>query len=162
MDPYVLWLRDTTVSHWIRYYPWVWPTCETLHFVGLSLLLGFVGIVDARHLGAQAAVPNRAIRRLPPWGIAGFAINLVTGMIFIVGAPDQYANNPAFYLKLLFLLIAGVNALAFEIRVGPRANAIGAMTRTPAAFKIAGAVSLVSWLMVLYWGRMLPFIGNAF
>jgi hypothetical protein len=33
---------------------------------------------------------------------------------------------------------------------------------TPRAFKIIGTVSIVSWFMVLYWGRMLPFTGTAF
>jgi hypothetical protein len=32
----------------------------------------------------------------------------------------------------------------------------------PFSLKVIAVVSIVSWLFVIYWGRMLPFIGNAF
>lgn len=162
MDAFALWLRGTEVSIWIRDWPWLWPLLETLHFVGMSMLIGVIGLLDVRLLGLLKNVPVGGLRRLLPWGIAGFVINLVTGVMFIVGAPDQYIKNPAFYLKVVFLLLAGANALLFEIRWGATVAAMGAIERTPSALKVAGAVSLVSWFMVLYWGRMLPFIGNAF
>ena len=34
-----------------------------------------------------------ALRALVPWGIAGFVINLITGALFFVGAPEQYASG---------------------------------------------------------------------
>jgi hypothetical protein len=30
--------------------PWIWPTCEIIHYIGLTLLLGTVGIFDLRVL----------------------------------------------------------------------------------------------------------------
>ena len=45
---------------------------------------------------------------------------------------------------------------------GARTLNLGAGDDTPRAAKIVGAVSLVSWLGVLYWGRMLPYVGSAF
>jgi PhzF family phenazine biosynthesis protein len=56
---------------------------------------------------------------------------------------------------------AGVNMLLFETTHRSRLDAMGTGD-TPPSFKVIGGVSLVSWLMVIYWGRMLPFIGNAF
>jgi hypothetical protein len=155
-------LKATSLSEAVRYYPWVWPICEMLHFVGLSLLLGVVGLLDLRLLGFMKRVPVVALRALLPYGLAGFGINLVTGVIFFIGAPDQYVSNVAFYYKLLFLAVAGANALFFETTQGHRLVGIEAGSAMPAAFRIAGAVSLLSWFMVLYWGRMLPFVGNAF
>jgi len=128
----------------------------------MCLMIGVVGVLDVRLLGYLRAIDVSTLRRLLPWGLAGFAINLVSGVLFVVGAPDQYARNPAFYMKLLFLLVAGLNALYFETHAGARALAAGSMQPPSTSFKVAGAVSLFSWAMVLYWGRMLPFIGNAF
>jgi hypothetical protein len=82
--------------------------------------------------------------------------------MFFIGAPDQYIANPAWYYKLLFLGIAGLNVLYFETTHAKGALEIGAGVDTPAAFKVIGSVSILSWFIVLYWGRMLPFIGNAF
>jgi hypothetical protein len=155
-------LKATTVSHWMIQSPWLWPLCETLHFVGLALLVGTVGMLDLRLLGRLRHLSFATVHSLVPWGIAGFAINLVTGMLFFVGAPDQYISNIAWWYKLAFLAIAGLNVLYFETTQAKRALAIGSGDDTPRAFKIIGTVSIVSWFMVLYWGRMLPFIGTAF
>ena len=82
----------------------------------------------------------------------------VTGTLFFVGAPDQYIDNPAWYGKLLFLAVAMVNIAIFETTQGARMLRLPAGERTPATFKLAGAVSMGSWLLVLYFGRMLPFL----
>ena len=162
MQHYVLWIKSTELSQAIKAYPWIWPACESLHFIGLALLVGIAGFLDLRLLGMFPQVPIHAIHRLIKWAIVGFAINLITGTIFLIGAPDQYANNAAWWFKVFFLVLAGVNALFFETMPGRRVLAMGAGEQPPPTFRIVGAVSLFSWLMVLYWGRMLPFIGTAF
>jgi hypothetical protein len=155
-------LKATTLSHWMIQLSWLWPLCEALHFVGLALLVGVVGLLDLRLLGFFRRIPVAAAHSLLPWGILGFVINLVTGLLFFVGAPDQYVTNIAWWYKVGFLGVAGLNALYFETTQATRAMAIPAGEDTPARLKLVGAVSLLSWFMVLYWGRMLPFIGTAF
>jgi hypothetical protein len=156
------WLTATALSQSVRSSTWAWPVCEMLHFAGLSLLLGTVGLLDLRLLGFMRRIPITALRGLLPYGLAGFAVNLVTGVIFFIVQPEQYVSNLAFYFKLAFLAIAGANALFFETTQGHRLLAIDASGRTPTAFRVAGAVSILSWMMVLYWGRMLAFIGDSF
>jgi hypothetical protein len=162
MDAVVEWLKATALSQGIVRNTWVWPLCETLHFLGLALLLGTVGFLDLRLMGFMKRVPVRAARDLMPFAIAGFVLNLVTGTIFLIGLPEQYVHNPAWWTKVIFLALAGANALLFETTLAARTATIGPGDDTPASAKVIGAVSLVSWLGVLYWGRMLPFIGNAF
>ena len=162
LQHFAAWLHATAPSQWVRYWPWTWPICETLHFIGLSLLVGIVGMLDLRLMGFLKQIPLPALKQMLPYGIAGFVINLITGGIFIVGAPEQYVTNLAFWMKMLFLVISGVNVLYFETTQGQTVLTIGPDEPMPTPFKIAGAVSLLSWFMVLYWGRMLPFLGNAF
>lgn len=162
MQSFVVWVRATGLSTWVRTDPWTWPALEITHFIGICLLLGVIGVLDARLLGGLRGVEVKALRRLMPWGLGGFILSFISGVLFFVGAPDQYVGNPAFYMKLLFLGVAGLNAAYFETRSGTLAVTMGTAMPPPRAFKIAGAVSLVSWAMVMYWGRMLPFIGNAF
>ena len=85
-------------------------------------------------------------------------------MIFFIGTPEQYAHNVAWWSKVGFLVVAGLNALVFELTVGARHHraSVPAATTRRSAPRSIGAVSLISWFGVLYWGRMLPFIGNAF
>jgi len=162
MDAFVVWLEATRLSRGIVGSAWIWPLCEILHFVGLSLVIGIAGFFDLRLMGFMKRVPVAAARELMPLAIVGFLINLTTGATFFVGKPDQYVNNVAWWAKMGFLLLAGLNAMFFETTVGARTIDLGAGADTPRAAKIVGALSLISWLGVLYWGRMLPFIGNAF
>jgi uncharacterized membrane protein len=162
LDAFAIWLRATAISEAIRSGPWLWPACEIAHFVGLSLLVGVVGFFDLRLLGLFRRVPLNAAWSLMPWGMLGFAIAAMTGVTFFIGAPEQYINNVAFYAKLAFLLIAGLNAAAFEIFYSDAVKASAAVNVTPLVYRAIALVSMVSWFFVIYWGRMLPFVGNAF
>ena len=129
---------------------------------GLALLIGGAGFMDLRLMGFMKSVPLRAVMQVRKWAVLGVAINVVTGTLFFVGAPGQYVDNAAWYGKLLFLLVAFINVVVFETRHGARMLRLADGEQTPTSFKVAGAVSLGSWFLVLYFGRMLPFIGNAF
>ena len=159
---FVAWLRGTWLSEVIRVEPWLWPMCEILHFLGLSLLIGVAGFFDLRLLGFMRRVPISAAWTLMPWAKAGFALAMVTGVAFFIGAPDQYIANPAFYAKVLFIIVANLNAVYFEAIYRRRIEEKEFELGIPSTLKVIAVVSIVSWLFVIYWGRMLPFIGNAF
>jgi len=140
--------------------PWMWPTCETLHFVGLSLLLGVVLAVDLRMLGFMKAVSFTTLHRLLPWAILGFGINVLTGILFFVGAAEQYTMNKTFHWKIIFVLLAAANGLYFTVldetwRLGPGDEA-------PMMAKAMAASAMFLWVAVMFCGSMLPFLGNAF
>lgn len=162
MDVFVHWLRATPASEWINSSTWVWPLCESLHFMGLSLLVGITGFFDLRLMGFFRRVSVSAARDLMPFALIGFAINVVTGLVFLTGLPEQYARNPVWWYKVGFLMLAGLNALFYETRLSAKVLALGPGSDTPTAVKLIGLVSLVSWFAVLYCGRMLAFIGDAF
>lgn len=145
----------TPVAHFMQR-EWVWPLAESLHFIGLSLLVGTVGVFDLRLLGLAPRIPLSALHRLVPFGVIGFALNLATGLLFLMTEPDQYILNPAFHVKLLLIVLAGANALTFYLTVGPRALAPAAV-RLPRAAVVMGAVSLSLWLGVIIAGRLLTF-----
>jgi hypothetical protein len=162
LELFAVWLRGTSISQAIRVSTWLWPLCEILHFFGLSLLIGIAGFFDLRLLGFMKRVPISAAWTLMPWAKAGFVLAAVTGVTFFVGAPEQYINNPAFYLKILFLIVANLNAVYFEVLYRKQIEARQVDADRPLGFTVIAVVSIVSWLFVIYWGRMLPFIGNAF
>ena len=146
------------VGNFVRDTPWTWVSAETLHFVGLTLLIGVVLLVDLKMFGIVPAIPYGALDRLLPWAILGFGMNIFTGMLFFTAAPGQYTKNPAFYWKLAFILGAGLNTLIFTFDQGWAREERPA----PAHSRALAASALVLWVGVMYWGSMLPFIGNAF
>ena len=140
--------------------PWMWPTCETLHFIGLTLLLGVVLLVDLRVLGVLKGVSFPSLHRLLPWAAFGFGVNVITGMLFFVGMPVQYTGNPAFYWKVALVMLAGLNAVYFTVLEEPWE--LGPGDDAPLTAKIAAASAMILWVGVMYFGSMLPFLGNAF
>ena len=158
----VEWLKASADSQWINQSTWIWPLCEILHFIGLSLLVGVTGFFDLRLMGFFSRVPIAAARDLMPLALAGFAMNLITGTVFLVGLPGQYVHNRVWWFKVGFIVLAGVNAWLYESRLSAKTLALEPGADTPGTVKLIGAVSLLSWLAVLYCGRMLPFLGDAF
>ena len=159
-EPVVPGLSAQGIATFVTGEPWVWPASEAVHFMGLWLLFGVVIIVNLRMLGMLRSVPFAAVHRLLPWAVLGLGINVITGMMFVIGAPGQYMENTAFFWKIGLLMIAGLDLLYLTVFDTPWA--VGAGEDAPVTEKALAATALVSWVGVMYFGRMLPFIGNAF
>jgi uncharacterized membrane protein len=142
-------------------FTWTWAASETVHFIGLSLLFGVVLLVDLRMLGFWKAIPYSTLHRLLPWGVLGFGVNVVTGILFFVGAPPGfYVTNSLFYWKMALILVAGANAMYFTVFDGPWT--LGADETPSLAAKVAAASGILLWTGVIFCGQMLPFIGHSF
>ena len=142
--------------------PWLWPAFEALHFLGMALLVGCVGLFDLRVLGVGKALPIAPLQSLMPWGAIGFVVNGVTGVGFYAGHPDAY-QTWAFAAKILFILLAGTNVLAFYASgLRRRLDSVGSGENAPLSAKLVAAGSLFLWFGVMFWGRMLPSFSQSF
>jgi hypothetical protein len=124
---------------------WSWPLVESLHFTGLTLLFGSIAAWDLRLVGVARHVPMMEFHRLIPFAMLGFAINVTSGLFFLMTYPDQYVYNPAFHLKMLCVILAGANAATFYLHA------------RPGIARLNGAVSLALWVTVIVCGRMITF-----
>jgi hypothetical protein len=154
------WLHSAAVASFVVRHIWVWPASETLHFIGLCLLFGVVLLVNLRMLGMMKSIPLAAFHRLLPWGILGFGINAATGMLFFIATPEQYTQNIAFHWKMGLMLLAGLNIL--YLMVFDEAWALGPGDNAPLSAKVIAGSAICLWVGVMYFGRMLPYIGNSF
>jgi hypothetical protein len=136
---------------------WGWPFCETVHFLGLSLLIGTIGMFDLRLLGMGRRVPIRALHKLVPWGVFGYVISLITGIMFLATEPDQYIFNSAFHWKVLFMAVAGLNMATFYLTVFRRVKSLGSGEDAERPAKLIAGLSLFLWIGVILFGRMLTF-----
>ena len=136
---------------------WGWPAIESLHFMGLCLLVGTVGVFDMRMLGMGNGIPIGSLHGLVPLGVGGYAINVLTGLLFVVSAPDQYLYNPAFQTKLALMGAAGLNVAFFYRFVFAPVKAIPSDAEVPFSAKFAAAVSLICWVGVIVCGRLITY-----
>jgi hypothetical protein len=150
------------LAEFVNRYDWVWPICEMFHFIGMAMLIGTVGFLDARILGLFKRVPIAGLGKLIPIGVTGFVFNLVTGFIFVAGnpagGPGAYLENLAFQIKMILILVAGANLLAYYVTGLERAaGAVPAGGDAAPAAKIVAIVSLAAWFGVIYFGRMIMY-----
>jgi hypothetical protein len=139
---------------------WVWPACETIHFVGLCLLLGVVMTLNLRMLGVgKTLLSFEAVYQLLPLGMMGFAMNLVTGMMFFVATPEQYTGF-LFFLKMMLIVAGALNLLYFMLWKAP--SKIGPGDSAPVATKLIAVSAIAIWITVVFCGHMLPWLGNSF
>ncbi len=155
-------LTSKTISTWVTDVASVWAVAEIFHYVGMLLLIGSVGLLDFRMLGLAKGLPIASLERLVPIGMIGFALNVVTGAIFISGNPGagafEYLTNFAFQMKMLCILLAGVNVMVFYFTgVSRAAHATAPDGDAPRSAKIVAATSIVLWLCVIYFGRMIMY-----
>lgn len=158
------WLKSPLAAWFVNTYPWAWPLCETLHFIGLALLVGAVGLLDLRLLGVAKGLPVAPLQRFIPWGIFGFVLCLITGLIFLTGStfvhPRFALSLSSVQWKLLFVFLAGINLLTFYLAGVSRAvDALGPGEDAPRSAQVIAATSLFLWVGVMFFGRMIPFSG---
>lgn len=140
--------------------PWVWPTMEIIHFVGLSLLLGALLVIDLRLLGFFRGINVHAIHSLLPWVLVGFLLNLITGVLFFFGDPFRYAVHTGFQLKMVLILFAGLNAAWYVWTLHPVIGSWAHDCNPPPLAKTIAALSLATWTAVLLLGRLIPYVST--
>lgn len=161
MHAFQMWLvrtfaSVTPVAAFMRTH-WGWPAAESVHFIGLSLLVGALVPWDLRLLGVGRRIPIAAANQLIAWALGGFALTAFSGVMFLMTEPTEYIYNVAFHFKVLFMLAAGVNALTFYVTVGRRTLTIGSGGDAPPAARAMAAASLLLWMGVIVSGRLLTF-----
>jgi uncharacterized membrane protein len=138
--------------------PWVWPAAEIFHFIGLCMIFGTVLVINLRVFGIISHVSFDSVYRLLPWGIAGFIINFISGMLFFITVPDQYTQNAGFARKMVIMVIAAVTMI--YPTVFGRASGLKPEQSAPVPTKVIAAASIAMWVAVIFFGRYLPYIGS--
>jgi hypothetical protein len=156
LDPVkiVEWSIDTGLFD-LAYSAWGWPLAEIVHFTGLCLLMGSVGLFDLRLLGLLRGIPVAAMHRLVPFGVAGFVLSLASGTVFVSSSPDQYLYNPAFQIKMGLLALAGANMVLFYLFAAKGLRGLGPDDMAPWPARLFTLVSLASWTGVIAAGRVI-------
>jgi hypothetical protein len=125
-----------------------------------AALLAFLFMEITGFVGVMKNESFAALHRLLPWGILGFGINLMTGILFFIAVPEQYTQNVALQWKMGLLLLAAVSLLYFT--VVDQAWALRPGVKAPVTAKVIAVSTIFLWLGVIYFGRMMPFIGGSF
>ncbi len=154
--PFFQWLENTPGSIYIRESLIFYPLVETTHVLALCLFLGLIAMLDLRltGLGLRDIPVSQVAGRFLPWALCGFALMAVSGVLLFYSGPLKAAANIFFRVKMVLILLTGVNALIFHYTIYKRVVSWDAHPSPPARAKVAGVLSLMLWSGVVICGRM--------
>ena len=147
------WIPDTPISAWVNSSGTIWPTLESIHFVSLCVLVGSLLVIDLRLIGFYRERCAATVQVLIRLSLAAFVVNFLTGALFFVGNSPKYLNNSAFELKLMLIVLAGMNAVFYRVRLS---NLVDTNEVTRSSIGV-GCLSLILWAGVIVCGRMITF-----
>ncbi|MDE0074508.1 MAG: hypothetical protein OXR82_11820 [Gammaproteobacteria bacterium] len=159
IERFLGWLGETSWSVALLESLYVWPLVESTHVLTLGLFVGTTVMMDLRLTGiAFRNVPVTAFTgRLLPWTRIGFAIMTMTGLLLFYSQPLRYYHNIFFRAKVVVLMLAGANAAIFHTGVHRSAGDWDEDETPPRSARIAGAVSLTAWAVVVIAGRLIAY-----
>jgi hypothetical protein len=151
-------LQDLSLPTQIRESDWLFPTIETVHVFALVLVVGSIMTVDLRLLGlANKERPfSQVASEMLPWTWTAFAIAALAGMLMFSSKALTYYGNIPFRLKMICLLLAGINMAMFHW-LGTRHLETWDHGRPPRSAKLAGGASLLLWVTIVAAGRWVGF-----
>ncbi|HEX4546521.1 MAG TPA: DUF6644 family protein [Candidatus Acidoferrum sp.] len=154
------WLEQTPVGAGVRESLWLFPAIETLHLLGMAALVGTIAVFDLRLLGwmMRRERVSELAGRLLPWCWAGFAVQVVTGVLLFSSEAVKVYPNPAFRVKMLLIFLAGVHALIFQWTVYRDVATWDDSGVLPVGAKVAGFVSILLWVGIVAAGRFIGFV----
>jgi hypothetical protein len=138
---------------------YLFPNLETLHVLSLTIVFGSILMVDLRLLGLterSRTVTKLAAEVLPYTWIA-FACAAATGSFMFISKASTYLHNLDFQLKFLCMFLAGINMFVFHFGAYRHVRDWDARLPTPVAAKLSGAISLLLWTGVIFFGRWIGF-----
>lgn len=150
------WLQSTWIATAVAENDILFPWIESVHVLAIVIVVGTISIVDLRLLGIASLdiSAKRLMRDVIPYTWGAFAVAAITGSLMFSSDATHYAHNRLFQIKLVMLVLAGLNMAVFHLfgeRDIERWDTPGATT--PVAAKAAAVISLIAWVAVVSLGR---------
>ncbi len=156
------WLYSTPFGTAIRESDYAFPIIETIHTLGITLLVGTISVIDLRLLGLtlRHVSVSKLYRQIIPWTWGGFVVMFISGvLLFISEAKDNY-GNPAFRIKLILLFLVGLNPLIFHTTTFREVHTWDLAKITPVRARLAAVFSLCLWGGIIVAGRIIAYSHN--
>jgi len=159
ISQFFVWLHETSFATTIRENSFLFPWIESVHVLALTLMVGSIAIVDLRLLGIASV--NRSVASLSgevlPFTWTAFIFAVLTGSALFASHAVGYAQNLQFRMKMLLLVLAGINMLVFHLILGRGIGRWSESGVTPWQGKGAGLISLLLWVGIVAFGRWIGF-----
>lgn len=143
----VVWVRDSSYGM---------PVAQSVHLLGLTVLLATILVVDLRLAGVKMKdLPLTPLaRQLKPWTIGAITLVVVSGILIFLTRPESYLHSNPFRIKMALLSLA----ILFHFGVVDRRAAVQTGSSLKLVNVFLAGLSLTLWFSVGWAGRAIAFI----
>jgi hypothetical protein len=151
------WLQTSPLGSFVAETLWAYPLFETLHTLGMALLVGSLGLINLRILGFKPELPVVGTLDLLPLAWIGFSVNLVSGLALFTSDAVYFWGSTTFRIKLGLIVLGGLNAFVLSQSVFREAR-IGALAGAGGSARWLAGSSLVFWVGAIVTGRLIAYL----
>ena len=151
------WLQFSWLGTFVAENLWAYPVLETLHVIGMTVLVGVLSLTNLRVLGYKPELPLVGTRELLPLAWGGFTVNLITGLGLFASDAVYFFSSWTFRVKILLIILGGINAAILSARIFRNAAA-QADAELPPSTRWVAITSLVFWVGAILAGRLVAYL----
>ena len=152
------WLQFSWLGTFVAENLWAYPVFETLHVLGMTVLVAVLGLTNLRVLGYKPELPLIGTRQLLPLAWAGFTLNLITGVALFSSDAVYFFSSWTFRIKILLIVLAGINAAILSTRIFRVSTGSGGDIELGSSTRIIAISSLVFWTGAILAGRLVAYL----
>ena len=159
---FALWLAATPPSVFIQEHnAWTIPVIQSIHIVGIALVMGTVLMIDLRLLGWAGSdqTVEQTARRFGPWLTGALWLMLISGGLMVIGQPTR--ELMAFSFRLKMGLVAGGALIAVMLLRAMRRAGMGdqgsGIGEPDSGMRTLAILTFVGWICVIVLGRLIAY-----
>ena len=159
MAPFTEWLSQTPFSLAIQTHLWVIPAIQSIHIVGIGVVVGSVFMIDLRVLGWAGRDQSllETIDRFGPWLSWALCVLLVTGALMVVGEPARELLAFSFWFKMFLVATGTLIATVFQMAVRRNEPHWEESVVKRRATKWLAVLTLLIWVGIIILGRLIAY-----
>jgi hypothetical protein len=160
LNQFAEWLSQTSLSVLIQTHNgWVIPTIQSLHIVGIGVVLASVFMVDLRILGwaGMDQTLRETTSRFGPWLTGSLCVLLVTGVLMVIGEPVRELITVSFWLKMFLIAVGTLIAAVFQLSLRKHEQHWESNVGSRTPIKWLAVFTFLIWIAIIILGRLIAY-----
>lgn len=155
-----IWLANTALSHLFAELGWFVPTVQTVHILGIAVVITLLFVLNFRLLRITRSGPplQRIAQDSLPWVWRALLVLLTTGVLLTITEPARELLNSAFRWKMLMVVVLAVltAVIQFALKRDPAYWSTSPLRRMQG--NVIAVASLILCISIVAAGRLIAYV----